>query len=382
MSSPNVPTPATINSNSTSNSKVVAASGERVLAGSLNLPVNQAISLPADIKHELLTVPSSSTCSFGSYFNIDLRDVNVILHNIQLQFVTGPVIGSAGMTGYFNPVFHWINHIDIVMAGVIISTIYGDQQFLMNQMLEYDEDRITINNNAGNYASVAQRTNLSSQTSTNTFYLNLRSFFDETKPNLLTSSHNVQLRIFMEPLANCFHVTSGTLTSCAVNSASAICSISRLDTQTAQQRLQDMTARGQHHIFHDLSYFTYTIPAGTKRSVTILSGIVGAVSSIYFTVRASTTTNQKWIFKQIESFAILNASSSNIVGGQDISASQAAGICNTKWCKSSYNSETSFGITDNAANFYCWSFSADAVASLTNGQPQRRAGLSRAARSP
>lgn len=244
----------------------------------------------------------------------------------------------------------------------------ANSSFSMNQMLEYDEDRITVNNNAGNYASIAQRTNLSSQTGTNTFYLNLRSFFDETKSNLLTSSHNIQLRIFLEPLQNCFHVTSGTLNSCAINSASAICSISRLDTQIAQQRLQDMTAHGQHHIFRDLSYFTYTIPAGTKRSVTILSGIVGAVSSIYFTVRASTTTNQKWIFKQIESFAILNASSSNIVGGQDISASQAAGICNTKWCKSSYNSETSFGITDNSANFYCWAFSADAVSSLTNGQ--------------
>ena len=77
-----------------------------------------------------MTVPSSSTPNFASYFNVDIRDVYVILHNIQLQFVTGSVIGTTGMTGYFNPCFHWINHIDIVMAGVIVSTIYGDQQFL------------------------------------------------------------------------------------------------------------------------------------------------------------------------------------------------------------------------------------------------------------
>jgi hypothetical protein len=39
-----------------------------------------------------------------------------------------------------------------------------------------------------------------------------------------------------------------------------------------------------------------------------------------------------------------------------------------RWCKSSYNNETAFGTNDQYANFYCWSFSADPIASLTNGQ--------------
>lgn len=363
-----VPTPATINSSSTSNKKVVAVSGERVQAGTLNLPVSQAISIPHDIKHEILTVPSSSTPAFGSYFNVDVRDINLILHNITLMFVTGAVIGSSGMVGCFNPAYHWINHIDIVQAIVIIQTVYGEQQFLMNQILEFDEDRLAINNMAGNYSSVAQRTALSSQTATNTYYATLRTYFDEAQMNLLTSAHNIQLRVFMEPLANCFAVSSGTLTSCAINSCSAICSVSRLDTQTSQQRLGDMMARGQHHIFHDLNYFNFTIPTGTKRSTTILSGIVGNVSSLFFTVRASTATNQKWVFKQIESFALTNSGSTNIVGGQDLQASLCANLLNQKWCKSSYNTETAFGTNDQSANFYCWSFSADCVSSLTNGQ--------------
>ena len=194
-----VPTPATINSSSTSNSKVVAVSGERVVAGTLNLPVSQAISVPADIKHEILTVPSSSNPAFGSYFNVDIRDINLILHNVTLMFVTGAVIGSSGMTGCFNPAYHWINHIDIVQAGVILQTVYGEQQFLVNQLLEYDEDRLAINNMAGNYASVAQRTVLSSQTGTNTYYATLRTYFDEAKMNLLTSAHNIQLRVYIEP---------------------------------------------------------------------------------------------------------------------------------------------------------------------------------------
>ncbi len=364
-----IPTPATINtgSNSNSNSKVVAVSNERVLAGTLNLPVSQAISIP-DVKHELLIVPSSSIPSFGTYFNVDVRDLNIQVHNIALQFILGAVIGSTGMVGCFNPAFHFINHIDVVQSGNIIQTLYGDEQFLMNQVLEYDEDRISINNMAGNYASVAQRTLLSSQTTPNTLYVNLRTYFDETKLNLLTSAHNIQLRVYMEPLVNCFAVSSGTLTSCAINSCSAICKVSRLDPATSQQRLGEMTLRNYHHIFHDLHYSNFTIPAGIARSTTILAGISGNVSSLFFTVRASTTTNQKWVFKQIQSFAILNSSSTNIVGGQEIPSSLASNVLNRDWCKSSYNSETSLGMNDQSANYYCWGFSADVISSLTNGQ--------------
>ena len=39
-------------------------------------------------------------------------------------------------------------------------------------------------------------------------------------------------------------------------------------------------------------------------------------------------------------------------------------------CKSSYHSETAFGVAanSNGANYYCWSFSADIVGALQGGQ--------------
>ena len=363
-----VPTPATINSSSTSNSKVVAVSGERVLAGSLNIPVNQAISLPSDVKHEIIIVPSSSTPTFGSFFTIDIRDLNIILHNITLQFVLGAVLGSVGMTGYFNPAYFFFNRIEIAQGGNIIQTIYGEQQFLMNQVLEFDEDRLANNNAAGHYGSVAQRTALSSQTGTNTFYVNLKTYFDQTKLNLLTTASNIQLRVYMDTLPNSFALTSGTLTSCAINSCSAICKVSRLDPVSSQQRLGDMTLRNHHQIFHDLHYSNFTIPAGSSSSTTILAGITGNISSLYFIVRESTSTNQKWNFKQIQSFSLANSSSTNIVGGQSLPASLCANILNRDWTESSYNTETSFGTNDQKANYYCWGFSADPVSSLINGQ--------------
>jgi hypothetical protein len=70
----------------------------------------------------------------------------------------------------------------------------------------------------------------------------------------------------------------------------------------------------------------------------------------------------------VESFALTNSGSTNIVGGQDLQASLCANLLNSRWCRSSYNTETAFRTNDNSANFYCWSFSADPVSSLSNGQ--------------
>ena len=90
------------NSDSTSNGKVVAASGARVQAGAFNLPVSQGVSLNSDLKHETLIVPASAIPAFGSYFTIDIREKNIVLNNITLQFVASAVTGTA-LIGSFNP---------------------------------------------------------------------------------------------------------------------------------------------------------------------------------------------------------------------------------------------------------------------------------------
>lgn len=366
-----IPTPANTNTDSTSNGKVVAASGARVQAGHLNLPVNQAISLPSELKHEIMIIPASSSPSFGGFFTIDIREQNIILNNITLQFNLGSVVGSASpaLTGYFNPAWFFFSRIEIVQGnGNVIDTIYGNQQFLMNQMLEWDEDRLAINNSAGNYASTVQRTLLSSQTTTNTFYANLRTYFDQARINLLSSASNIQLRVYMDTLVNSYTVSTGSLTSCSINSCNAICKITRLDNASSQQRLGDMTLRNHHHIMHDLHYGTFTVPSGVSSSTIILAPIVGNVASLIFTVRASTAKEQQWVYTQLASWALLNSASTNLVGGQVLPASLCAHVLNRDWCKSSYNTETSFGINDQKANVYMWSFSADPVSALGHGQ--------------
>ena len=362
-----IPTPATVNSDSTSNGKVVSASGARVQAGHLNLPVNQAISLPSELKHEIMIIPASSNPSFGGFFTIDIREQNIILNNITLQFQLSSVVGSS-LVGYFNPAWFFFTRIEIVQGGNVIDTVYGNQQFLMNQLLEWDEDRLAINNSAGNYASTAQRTLLSSQTTTNTFYANLRTYFDQARVNLLTPASNIQLRVYMDTLTNSFTVSSGTLTSCSINSCNAICKVTRLDNASSQQRLGDMTLRKHHNIMHDLHYGTFSVPSGVTSTTIILAPIVGNVASLIFTVRASTVKEQQWVYTQLASWALLNSASTNIVGGQVLPASMCAHVLNRDWCKSSYNTETSFGTNDQKANVYMWSFSADPISALGHGQ--------------
>jgi hypothetical protein len=361
------PSATTSNPHSASNSKTAASAGERVQAGKLNIPVHQAVSLNPEHKHEILIVPSSSNPSFGGFFTIDIRELNVVLHDIMLQFQLGPVIGT-GLTGAFQPAYFFFQRIEILQSSVVMDTIYSNQQFIEAQLSETDEQRLSSNNAAGNYASLAQRTLLSSQTSTNTYYVNLKSYINQTHPHLLTSAHNIQLKIYMDTLSSAFTTTAGTLTSCNINACNAICRVVRLDPASSQQRLGDMTIRNHHAVMHDLHYGTFNVAAGVTSTTIILAPIVGNVSRLLFTVRANTSGNQQWVYTQLASWALQNSASTNIVGGQALPASFCTNILNKDWIKSSYTSETSFGVNNQYANVYMWCHSSDPISAHGHGQ--------------
>lgn len=368
MSNQSTPAVYSTNSDSPSNQKTTAAAGLRVKAGGLNLPIGQAVSIPVGLRHETLIIPSSSTPSFGGFFTIDIRQKNILLNNITLQFNCSAISGT-GVTGYFNPAHYFFQRIEVIQNSNVIDTIYGNQQFLLDQILYFDEQRLALNQASGLYSSTAQRTLLSSTTTPNTLYVNLRTYFDQTKIAILTEQHAVQLRIYMDSFANVFTQTGGAIpASATINSCNAILKVTTLDSDTANRRLQDMTVSPHHHIFHDVHYGTFSVPAGNLSTSIVLAPIVGNVASLMFTIRASTVGAQAWVYSQLASFAILSSSSENIVGGQVLPASLCANILNGDWVKSSYNTETSFGVNDQKANVYIWSFSADPISALSYGQ--------------
>ena len=115
-----VPTVVTANSNSVSAPKVAAAAGQRVRAEGFNLPASQSVALPSGLKHETLIIPSSSNPAWGSMFNIDIREKNVILNNVTLQMALSAI--SAG-TGYYNPAWFWVPRMEVCQNNVIIDTL-------------------------------------------------------------------------------------------------------------------------------------------------------------------------------------------------------------------------------------------------------------------
>ena len=97
---PEVHNTNTSNSGAAAN-KATAVAHKKVNVGGLHLPAHQAVHVPADQRHEVILIPASSTANWGSYYTIDIREKNILLHNITLQFNYGVVTGS-GLTGYFN----------------------------------------------------------------------------------------------------------------------------------------------------------------------------------------------------------------------------------------------------------------------------------------
>jgi hypothetical protein len=165
-------------------------------------------------------------------------------------------------------------------------------------------------------------------------------------------------------------VTAGTGTAAAtINSVNLLTRVTRLrDGEVACIRKSLAAAKALTYRFNDLKQQSYTVNSGVSSTNIVLSAVTGPVSYLIFVVRpvASLTGNSAFAFTALTSFELLNSSGQNFVGGQSISNSEALLIIGNRCSKSSYLSETALGVTNNAANVYIYSFSADAAESAEN----------------
>ena len=129
-----------------------------------------------------------------------------------------------------------------------------------------------------------------------------------------------------------------------------------------------MRVYGNHSIFHELKAGFYTVNPGLTSTSIILNSVAGKIACLMFTVRSTVAGSIPWNYLPITSFALLDSGGSNIVGGQSLPAAYALNLLNKDFCKSSYNTETSYGSNNQAANVFCWSFSADMISALSHGQ--------------
>ena len=345
----------------------------------LNLSAKQGmINVPNGLKSEYVIIPSTSTPAFGSYWIADIKEKNVIISDLIINFNVSAISGLTGsVTNFpnFNPATFWMQKIELVINNVTIDTLYPVQLFISQQFLFEDEDRLLNNCLQGNYASAPQRNTLATTASQN-YYVKLRSFYNETNLPILTDAHNLQIRVYMDSVANI--VNQSTLTgtpSASINNANVIVKLMKLPQEIAANRLALMAKSPEHNIFHNIRYSPFNVNSGVASTSIVLTPFIGNIVALFFVVRTSSaiTKSDAHTFTAISNFAILDSTSANAVGGQPIPSQLALQYLNSFNSRSSYTSETALGsniagtVVNNGANVYCWSFSSNLPEALANG---------------
>lgn len=323
----------------------------------LNIPASQYTNVD-NMAHETIIIPSNTTPLWNTQVNVDIREKNCLIHNLTLKFNVSAI--SEVTNAYYTPAFFWFHHIDIVVNGQTIDTIYGNQQFLQHQLFNFDEKRKFNNITAGDYSSVAQRKALAS--ASNDYYVPLWSFFKQTHMPLLYQKDDIQLRIFMDSASNNIvtpPASTGTPLS-SFNSLQVLINVSKLESQDVNFRHKELSRTVQSYQFNELRWGNYNVSAGASTTSIVLTSIVGPVSFLKFIVRPVGSTGDNYFnYLPIKDFSILNSGSTNIVGGSAIPSTQALYLLNRDWTRGSYSTE---------ANVYIYSFGASPVDTIHTGK--------------
>jgi len=343
----------------------------------LNLPQKQAFTVPANLRSEVVIIPSTSSPAWGSYFIFDVKERNCIISDLLLNFSLGSIGGITGTaTSYphFSPATFFTTKVEIVVNNITIDTLYPVSNFVSQQFFNDDNDRVYINDMQGAYNSIIQRNTLS--TASSNYYVKLRTVYNECHIPILSDSHNLQIRVYMDTLANVVNTGSGqTGTPTATIAANIVCKVLKLPADIASNRLAAMIKKPEQSIYHNLRYSPFAISSGVSSSTIVLTPFVGNIAALFFVIRNADkiTKNDAYQFTAITNFALLDSTSSNCVGGQAIPSFLALNYLNQFYCRSSYTSETSLGVnlagtvTDNKSNVYAWSFSSNISEALENG---------------
>ena len=372
-----------MSSNSTSLSHLGNIVQGRNKSLGLNLSQKQAFNVPNNLRSEYVIIPGTSAPQFGSYFIFDVKEKNVVISDLIINFNVSAISGLSGTaTNFpnFSPATFWIQKCELVINNVTVDTLYPLQEFISQQFLFEDEDRILNNNLQGNYsggASSAQRNTLAITAGQN-YYVKLRSFYNECHIPILSDAHNLQIRIYMDSVANI--VNQSTLTNtpgptATLNFANVIVKLMKLPQEIASNRLSLMAKQAEHNIFHNVRYSPFNVNSGVSSTSIVLTPFIGNIVGLFFVVRTASliTKADAFNFTPILNFAILDSTSSNCVGGQPIPSQLALQYLNSFNSRSSYTSETALGsnlagaVVNNGANVYCWSFSSNLPEALTHG---------------
>jgi len=155
-----------------------------------NVAQSQHINVP-HMKHESIIIPSTSAT--------DPRERNCVLHDLILQFDVSALTGYTGTNATsprYTPAYFWFSRIELVQNNNVIDTIYANQQFISNQLFNFDEQRNLINLGCGAYNNTTQRATLAA--SANSYYVDIWNYFQQGHLPVLSQKDDLQIRIYMD----------------------------------------------------------------------------------------------------------------------------------------------------------------------------------------
>jgi hypothetical protein len=125
--------------------------------------------------------------------------------------------------------------VELVVNNVTVDTLYPVSNFVSQQFFNDDNDRVYINDMQGAYNSIIQRNTLA--TATTNYYIKLRTFYNECHIPILSDSHNLQVRVYMDQLANLINQSTLTGTGAAtLNYANLIVKVLKVPSDIATNR--------------------------------------------------------------------------------------------------------------------------------------------------
>ena len=128
------------------------------LSKAIKVHSSQAVRLPP-MQHQTVLIPSTSQPSWGGYSIFDLKEKGCSIHEITIKLNISPITGLTGTQANYpnyNPAFFFLQRLEVVINNNILDTIYPEEQWLRNQLFEYDEKRKYINQLCGDYYNAAQ----------------------------------------------------------------------------------------------------------------------------------------------------------------------------------------------------------------------------------
>jgi hypothetical protein len=142
----------------------------------------------------------------------------------------------------------------------------------------------------------------------------------------------------MDTLANNAVLGTATLSTgptSVINSCNLIAKVTRLQSADVASRIRSISMRPEHYKFNELRFGTFSVNSGVSQTSIVLTTLVCNCNLLIFTIRptASITGEGYYNYTALSSYAILDGTSTNIVGSQNIPNAMALLYLGRDWSK-------------------------------------------------